>query len=92
MTKAIIVIGNTKHEAEQWITKADMPQPCIAMGKDLQGIKGMRVAQVLVLSTVKDLSSKHIHQLRRELAISIGGALTLETVMRKQRDSIDGMG
>lgn len=84
MTKAIIVVGNTIHEAEQWIAKADMPQPCIALDKTLHGIKGMRVAQVLVLSTVKDLPARGIGQLRRQVAICTGGTRTLESVMRSQ--------
>ena len=84
MAKAIMVVGNTKHEAEQWIANADMPQPCIAVGKNLRSIEGMRVAQVLILNTVKDLPVEHINQLRRQLAISTGGARTLDAVIRKQ--------
>ena len=84
MAKAIIVVGNTKHEAEQWIANAGMPKPCIAVGKNLRSVEGMRVAQVLVLNTVKDLPVEHINQLRRQLAISTGGARTLEAVIRKQ--------
>ena len=84
MAKAIMVVGNTKHEAEQWIANADMPQPCIAVGKNLRSIEGMRVAQVLILNTVKDLPVEHVNQLRRQLAISTGGARTLDAVIRKQ--------
>jgi len=87
MAKSIIVVGNTKREAEQWIADADMPQPCIAVGKNLCRIEGMRVAQVLILNTVKDLPVDHINQLHRQLAISTGGARTLEAVMRKRGDT-----
>ena len=87
MAKAILVVGNTKHEAEQWIANADMPKPCVAVGKNLRSIEGMRVAQVLILNTVKDLPVEHINQLRRQPAISTGGARTLEAVIRKQRDA-----
>ena len=87
MAKAILVVGNTKHEAEQWIANADMPKPCVAVGKNLRSIEGMRVAQVLILNTVKDLPVEHINQLRRQLAISTGGARTLEAAIRKQRDA-----
>lgn len=83
MTKAIIVVGNTKHEAEQWIAQADMPQPCLAVGKNLRSVDGMRIAQVLILNTVKDLPVDHINQLRRQLAISTGGAHTLEAEMQR---------
>ena len=84
MAKAILVVGNTKREAKQWISNADMPKPCIAVGKNLRSIEGMRVAQVLVLNTVKDLPVEHINQLRRQLAISTGGARTLDAVTRKR--------
>ena len=84
MAKSIIVVGNTKHEAEQWIANADMLQPCIAVGKNFRSIEGMKVAQVLILNTVKDLPVEHINQLRRQLAISTGGARTLDAVIRKQ--------
>ena len=87
MAKSIIVVGNTKHKAEQWIANADMPQPCIAVGTNFRSIEGMRVAQVLILNTVKDLTDNHINQLHRQLAISTGGARTLETVMRKRGDA-----
>ena len=87
MAKSIIVVGNTKREAEQWIVQADMPKPCVAVGKNLRSIEGMRVAQVLILNTVKDLPVDHINQLHRQLAISTGGARTLEAVMRKQGDT-----
>ena len=84
MAKAIIVVGNTKREAEQWIANADMPKPCIAVGKNLRSIKGMRVAQVLILNAVKDLPVEHVNQLHRHLAIGTGGARTLDAVTRKR--------
>ena len=84
MAKAIMVVGNTKHEAKQWISNADMPKPCIAVGKNLRSIEGMRVAQVLILNTVKDLPVDHINQLHRQLAISIGGARTLDAATGKR--------
>ena len=84
MAKSIIVVGNTKREAEQWIAQADMPKPCVAVGKNLRSIEGMRVAQVLILNTVKDLPVEHINQLRRHLAMGTGGARTLDSVIRKQ--------
>ena len=84
MAKAIIVVGNTKREAEQWIAQADMPKPCVAVGKNLRSIEGMRVVQVLILNTVKDLPVEHANQLRRQLAIGTGGARTLDAVIRKQ--------
>ena len=84
MAKSIIVVGNTKREAEQWIVQAGMPKLCVAVGKNLRSIEGMRVAQVLILNTVKDLPVERINQLRRQLAISTGGARTLDAVVRKR--------
>ena len=84
MAKAIIVVGNTKREAEQWIANADMPKPCIAVDKNLRNIEGMRVAQVLILNTVSHLPADSMAQLRRQLAISTGGARTLDTASRRR--------
>ena len=76
--KSVLVIGNTQREAELWLAQADMPEPHIALGvRQLQKTEGLRVAQVLVLNTVRELNPEQTNQLRRLLAISIGGAYPL---------------
>ena len=76
--KSVLVIGNTQLEAQQWLDQAGIPEPNIALGVgQLRAVEGLRVAQVLVLNTVRGLTIDQIHQLRRQLAISIGGAYPL---------------
>lgn len=83
MAKAIMVVGSTKREAEQRAAQADLPKPYIAAGKNLPSLEGVRVAQVLILNTVKDLPVEHTNQLRRQLAISTCGARALDTAIRE---------
>ena len=68
--KTIIVVGNTRAEAEEW-AKENVPDPFVAIGRDDEArLEGIRLLAVVYAPGVRSVTYRLYEHLNRLKAIS----------------------
>ena len=83
--KAILVVGRTKQEAEEYASVQLPSQPVIAAGANqLSRLEGLITTQVIIMDTVGELDDTQVAMLHRLPMKSLPGGQSIDSILYRR--------